>query len=316
MKLKLALILMGAVSLNSMASIHDFNKATWNMQGRGDVNSWSASLLNMIKQANKQGNNLPTVIAVQEGGSGPGRYVNGVFQGGQTVIEEAEPGTSNSHTQVVRSGFPNNSSPPLTEYTWLNGSNLYHVYGALSDYSFINGREIPGRVNSYLVSTRQADEVILLYSASMRTPGQNSARPNFGIRIGNSFFFSIHTSSSGNTAAGSESADRLNEIDTYVRSRGPQYDWAVMGDFNSNPDTVTANATAYRNLDNIQIRRTRSPTQRSGGVLDYMIFRESLNNPGPAIQGPATLFNAGLMPILDSDHIPIRFWDILSGSGK
>lgn len=268
------------------------------MQGSGGGLKWSTNVLNTI--LNRGGDSSPDILAIQEGGAGPGYYRNGMFVPITGVSQLPEPGTSNSPVPADISGF-NFGHPEIVEFRWnIRGiDEPYYVYGVMSD---LQSNGSPGRVNSYIVSRQRADEIVL--RAHRFQDSVNGVRPHFGIRIGTSYFFSVHSISSN--AAAADTAYRLNEIEQYVRARGARYDWAAMGDFNADPANVYLQMAAYPDLTEVETVHTGRVTQTSGGELDYMFFRDVVGAAGGNI--PSALFFAAIISMYNSDHFPVRFW--------
>lgn len=304
---KSIILLLSLFSFLSHASIHNYKKATWNMQGSGGGNKWVTSVLNTL--LNNGNPAAPDIVAIQEGGGGPGFYTLNafgapVFNPMTGVTQLPEPGTSQSIIPVTAQGF-SFGYPEVVEFEWnirRRGEIVatYYVYGVISDLAS-DGR--PGRVNSYLISRQRADEVILIASRLQDTV--SGVRPNFGIRLGTSYFFSNHSVSS--SAAASDSAHRMSQIEQFVSVRGSQNDWVLMGDFNASPNEVYIESTNYTELSDIQASYTGETTQTSGNELDYMVFRDV---QGAAIGGSiqANPFVAMLVSMYNSDHFPIRFY--------
>lgn len=277
------------------------------MQGSGGGNKWATSVLNTI--LNNGNAAAPDIVAIQEGGGGPGYYTldsSGfpVFNPNSGVTQLPEPGTSQSMVPVTVEGF-STGYPEVVEFEWnitRRGQVVatYYVYGAISD---LTESQRPGRVNSYLISRQRADEVILIASRLQDTV--TGVRPNFGIRLGTSYFFSNHSVSS--SAAAIDSAHRMSQIEQFVSARGVANDWALMGDFNAPPNSVYLQAASYPELSDIEVSYTGQTTQTSGNELDYMVFREP---QGAAVGGAvaATAFIAMLISMYNSDHFPIRFY--------
>lgn len=298
----LLIILVSLFSCLSNASIHDYKKVTWNMQGSGGGNKWATSVLNTL--LNNGNDAAPDVVAIQEGGAGPGYFDNlGVYRPISGVTQLPEPGTSLSPIPVTAEGF-SAGYPEVMEFKWVitrRGQVVatYYVYGAISDLSS-SGR--PGRVNSFLISRHRADEVILI--ASRLQDAVPGTRPNFGIRLGTSYLFSNHSVS--NASAASDSAHRMSQIEQFVSARGPQNDWVLMGDFNASPEDVTLQASNFPELSDIALAYTGDTTQTSGNELDYMVFRDVQGAGGGNVS--ATVFFAMLISMYNSDHFPVRFY--------
>jgi hypothetical protein len=293
------LLILITCSLPSFSSdVHSFKKATWNMQGSGGGAKWSNNLLNTILNQGRSAS--PDIIAIQEGGAGPGHYEGNTFRPITGVVQQPEPGTATSPIPVDAIGYTH-GEPEIVEFIWniRSGVAPYYIYGLISDI-LPNGH--PGRVNSYIISRRRANEVISI--AHRAQDNISGVRPHFGIRIDTSFFFSVHSISSH--AAATDTAYRLDTIEQYVSSRGSQYDWAAMGDFNADPARVHIQMENYPSLSQVQTVSTGCTTQISGGELDYMFFRDVVGASGNSILSSYLL--SAIISLYISDHFPVRFW--------
>lgn len=79
---------------------------------------------------------------------------------------------------------------------------------------FIYYAEVTQRVNTAIVSRVQADQVFLFRQFSMT----ENARPTLGIRIGNTYFFTVHAQSmdDGETGNRNEAPEIVNAIENYM----------------------------------------------------------------------------------------------------
>lgn len=293
------------LSSSSFADIHDFQKMTWNMQGSGRGAKWATGVLQLINQAMAQGGDF--VIAIQEGGAGPGSNgPGGVFVPNNSGISEMpEPGTPGATPLTVDGPWPNGAYPRVVEFQWVlpRSGNRVYVYGVYSDFRSTSGNPA-GSVNSFIVSNQPADRLVLLHHRDYTPTSNNSVRPNFGMQIGNSYFFTVH-SISGQGAGEVDSSYRLEQIEEFVSRQGPVADWAAMGDFNAEPAAVVLRNSANPRLDDVQVSFTGQPTTTSGrSELDYMFYRESVVGAFLA----AAMAVAALVPMQNSDHLPVRFW--------
>jgi hypothetical protein len=284
------------------AGVHDVRKATWNMQGSGQGVKWATSVENGLRAPD-----APDILAIQEGGAGPGRYAmdGGAlsFIANRGVTPIAVPGSRASASPLILEGYTSADAPAVVAYRWTIRTRTqvltYFVYGVHSNVLPSGG---PGRVNLYLVSSQPADAVVLM-AHPWRAQSPN-LRPNFGIRVGSSFFFNIHSVSSAGAAA--DSVARVRQIEDFVTTRGGLYDWAALGDFNADPNVVETRMRQYADTANIRLSHSCQVTQRSGGELDYMVYRNNVQQP---TAGPATsTSNAFRVPIQNSDHYPVQFW--------
>jgi hypothetical protein len=137
------------------------------------------------------------------------------------------------------------------------------------------------RVNLAMVSAALPDRVWITPPA---IPGVS--RASFGLQFGNTVFNNIHALSGG----GGDARDLLLDIDFRQGFFG--YDWAVLGDFNTTPNTLIGRGLP----PNSHLYRPGVATQISGGELDYMVASRAV----PLYEGHA-------MPGISSDHWPVEF---------
>jgi hypothetical protein len=149
---------------------------------------------------------------------------------------------------------------------------LRHVYFLQTDP---NGN----RVNLAMVTEAQADELWLT------TPTFGGSRASFGVRLGNTVFNNVH----GLSGSGNDIPGQLTAID--AGQEGAGWDYAVLGDFNRAPGSLTGNLPA-----NANVYRPGAPTQVSGGELDYMVASRYV-----------PLFTGHAIPGISADHLPVEF---------
>lgn len=199
------------------------------------------------------------VVALQEAGPVPALDPNGLFsyQDSTTVGPYA--------VYHYLRNFGTSSRP-----------NVQHVYFMQTD---------PGgnRVNLAMVTVQQADAVWIT------PPTFPGSRASFGVQLGNTVFNDVHgLSGGGNDIPGMLAAIQANQGDT-------GHDYAVLGDFNRQPDTLTASqlpADTYRYVPG-------AATQLSGGQLDYMVANRYVPNYAGHLR--ADLLRTA------SDHLPVEF---------
>ena len=241
------------------ANLEEHNPATYNMQGGqgGDVTpKWSNDIPALLATHD--------VLALQEAGPVPPQNQNGPF-----LYQDST--TSNGYTVYHYLRNFGTSSRPI----------LRHVYFMETDP---NGH----RVNLAMVSAE------LPYQVWITPPSIPAGRPSFGLQFGNpppgqpggTIFNNIHALSGG----GGDAAGLLQEIDLRQRQIFG-YDWAVLGDFNRTPNTLTGSLPA-----NTQIYRPGVATQISGGELDYMVATRDV-----------LLYEGHAMPGISADHLPVEF---------
>jgi GH18 family chitinase len=262
------------------AAIQDRPAWTWNMQGAtaDGQNKWTTVVGPMLNQ------NQP-VVALQEVGSGPPPSAAGTndvrLSGNQLTPLPAGmfydvPNTPNART--------------VNHSQWSYGGILHDVYYLQTDAN--NGAWTGGRVNLAIVTPRAADEVVIIPTPGGIASG-GALRPALGVRIGTTWYFSIHARSGG----GQNAPGLLANINSFVSFRDASDPFGeeglVLGDFNREPGTLPAVATQ-------QIVASGLNTQRSGSELDYGVMVD-----------PDSIFPAGItatLPIATqaSDHQPVR----------
>lgn len=303
----IASVLIVLSSFPALSNVHDFKKMTWNMQGAGD--KWLYNIRSVLESRNRQ--SVPDIIAIQEGGAGPRIYRNGVYTPISGVQQNPGPGSPYSPIPLDVVGFVNGPPrPEVVEFEWVvrgrETSETFYVYGVISDVQDSGTR--PGRVNSYIISRQRADEVVLMeHRLQTEIVG---VRPHFGIRIGTSYFFSVHSISGG--AGANDTAYRLNTIENYVSGQGAQFDWAAIGDFNAEPsDAHREIVRVYpdlldRGVDIMYSGNATHVGQYRNSELDYMFYRNSQGLPHQAAVN--ILFFAAVVAFHNSDHFPVKFF--------
>jgi hypothetical protein len=250
-------ILTTAVAAPAQAlPLEQHHPATYNMQGGqgGDVTpKWSTDIPALL--ANHD------ILALQEAGPVPPQNQNGPF-----VYQDST--TSNGYTVYHYLRNFGTSSRPV----------LRHVYFMETDP---NGH----RVNLAMVSAALPDRVWITPPAVFSN-GTQPGRASFGLQFGNTIFNDIHALSGG----GGDAPGLLGWIDLTQRQVFG-YDWAVLGDYNRHPDTMTGNMPA-----NSYLYRPGATTQLSGGELDYMVSSRQV-----------PLYEGHVMPGISSDHWPVEF---------
>src|SRR2546421_8518950 len=221
------------------ANLEEHNPATYNMQG-GQGGDVTPKWSNDIPAL------LAThdVLALQEAGPVPPQNQNGPF-----LYQDST--TSNGYTVYHYLRNFGTSSRPI----------LRHVYFMETDP---NGH----RVNLAMVSAGLPDRVWITPPA---IPGVS--RASFGLQFGNTVFNNIHALSGG----GGDARNLLLDIDFRQGFFG--YDWAVLGDFNTTPNTLTGSGLP----PNSHLYRPGVAAQISGGERDHMVA----SPPAPHYEGPA-----------------------------
>jgi hypothetical protein len=135
------------------------------------------------------------------------------------------------------------------------------------------------RVNLAMVTEAQADDLWLT------TPTFGGSRASFGVRLGNTVFNNVH----GLSGSGNDIPGQLAAID--AGEGGAGWDYAVLGDFNRAPGSLTGRLPA-----NANVYRPGGPTQVSGGELDYMVASRYV-----------PLYTGHAIPGISADHLPVEF---------
>ncbi|KMZ13472.1 Cytolethal distending toxin subunit B [Candidatus Burkholderia humilis] len=279
-----AFLIVFLVPGSAVALLKDYRTATWNMQGSSAAteSKWNVNVRGLIS-----GSGAVNVVSLQEAGTRPssatptGRVIPPVVTmlGRQIPIEEFE---WNLGTQ----------SRPIMRY----------IYYAQWDIG-------AGRVNPAVVTDRRADEIIAL-----RNPVINDGRPVLGAGFnraagvaGRDFFFTLHASATG----GGDARPLLDSIRNHFAALGDRNSqWMVMGDYNQDPNVLQQRINNNPALasDVSIVAQQGTPTQRSGGNLDYSVIGQY------EYQGPlsnllvAAMFIGQLHGIINSDHIPVKFF--------
>lgn len=253
------------------ANLEDFKVATWNLQGSSaaNENKWNVSVRQLIT-----GPGAADILAIQEAG----------------VL----PSTAMITERVVQ---PATIGIPIHEYTWNLGTasrpDTFFIYYSRVDVG-------ANRVNLALVSHRRADEVIII------PPPTVVSRPIIGIRIGNDAFFSAHALAN----RGIDSPAIVRAVFDYFNNHPTQrgVNWMIVGDFNRVPSNLqrTLDTSEPGVARHINIIAPTTPTQQSGGTLDYGIVGNSLSFSGTALI--ASILFGQIRSQLLSDHRPVGFF--------
>ncbi|WFE97178.1 endonuclease/exonuclease/phosphatase family protein [Micromonospora sp. WMMD987] len=244
---------------------------TWNMQGAGS----SAGGTYENKYATVLGFLSAGVLAValQEAGSPPA-------------------GSAHERGRYTQNVFANNGVfPPVYEYYLgtLLGEPTRHLYWLNTDTS----TQGPNRVNLAIATAQRADQVVVVAGAA-------GARPALGVRIGATFFFTVH----GWSGNGNDMPTTLANIRTYLQNNpdpttGRPYEWVVLGDFNREPQNLR-NALPANQFAVMAPDANTHPTTGPTSTLDYAVT--DFGNGAP------TLFQAHTeRTITNSDHHPVTY---------
>jgi cytolethal distending toxin subunit B len=197
------------------------------------------------------------VLALQEAGPVPPQTQTGPF-----VYQDSTTNFGYTVYHYLRN-FGTSSRPVLR-----------HVYFMETDP---NGH----RVNLAMVSAALPDRVWITPPAITGV-----SRASFGLQFGNTVFNDIHALSGGGGDAGGLLADIA------FRQGFFGYDWAVLGDFNTTPNTLIGRGLPAGS----HLYRPGVATQISGGELDYMVSSADV-----------LLYEGHAMPGISSDHWPVEF---------
>jgi Cytolethal distending toxin A/C domain len=238
-----ALILLPAAPAHA-APLSSTPLITYNMQGRAASSTsakWTTDVGPYIRAAE--------IVAVQEAGPAP----PGVQATPPTQIPAL---AAVQRLQVGMGSF-------VQHHRWTFGRESYEVYFLQTDQN--GGTYTGGRVNTGLVTQRQADQV-----TAVPNPNPNG-RAALGVRFDNDWYFSFHALSMG-PGVQNDSAGMLAAIDAHV-AMVPGRQWTVMGDFNTDPDdlrnTIPAGSRIYS---------SGQATQQSGNELDYAVSSTRIQN--------------------------------------
>ncbi|HSV65659.1 MAG TPA: RICIN domain-containing protein [Mycobacteriales bacterium] len=221
---------------------------SYNMQGAtsGQDSKWTTTVGGYIRQTE--------VVALQEAGPvPPGAFVQNI----------ALPGVA-----LPQVGLGN----VVQHHRWQFGFESYEVYFLQTDAR--GGAYTGGRVNTALVTQREADEV-----TAVPSPVQNG-RAALGVRFGDTWYFSFHARSMGNQP--NDAAAMIAQVNATIAARGLNENWVVLGDFNREPNQLGADLLGGQGIaPPIYAARDANggylPTQQSGRALDYAVARENVN---------------------------------------
>lgn len=257
--------------------------ATWNMQGAGTTGGWtniggeyeSKYGLGVLPLAVQNG---AEVILLQEAGSPPG---------GATHLNDIP---QNTFTRA------DGTQPPVREYRYGGTASRPqgYLYWLHTDTS---GTNPPNRVNLAIATrTRIAPADIFVVESTIA-----GGRPALGVNIDGMVHFTVH----GFSGNGNDMAGLVNRIRIRMAAAGPNgaaLDWAVMGDFNREPDALR---TALDNLAPGQFAvyappSHTHPTLNPQSSYDYAVMPNAGNVP--FVRASAVLRDQTM-----SDHLPVLY---------
>ncbi|WP_369805905.1 GDSL-type esterase/lipase family protein [Amycolatopsis sp. M39] len=232
--------------------------ATWNLQGgsAGIDSKWTAGVLPLL--AGTRGYLPHDFVFVQEAGPQRGTHATEV--------------ASSGNYRVIQTLF---RLTPSDQYAY--------IYWMEVDF---NGH----RVNTAIVTRRAVDNAFIVPGER----GNPASRPVFGLRIGSTVLYSVHSLSRTNGADAPALLENMNA------AAGASLDWLALGDFNQDPTNL------QQAMDNRggsggpvgHIVNTGQATHQNGGELDYGVTSLGLSGflDAERLDNPA-----------GSDHNPVEF---------
>ncbi|MFD3515697.1 GDSL-type esterase/lipase family protein [Streptomyces sp. NPDC058657] len=160
--------------------------------------------------------------------------------------------------------------PNVTEYRWNMGSSRFPEERYLYLLQTSNTTH-PQNIPLGMVTDSRANQALDVAAAGSR----RNALVLLDGQQGHTQNFMAYASYHADAFAGNAAQDMVAEIAAQVEPLGPNWDWAVLGDFNRGPNTLINDPT-ITGLDATVIapvdeRGTLLPTHNSGNTLDYMI---------------------------------------------
>jgi hypothetical protein len=267
-----------AATLVVPASATDFPADTtplvsWNMQGANNGAPTGSKWTNTVGQFALQ---VP-IVMVQE--AGPQPPPGSTAQPSETFTTVDSQGNTHQHTVLHHTW--------VVDSSWRNPIPTREVYFLQTDDDATNPRRIGGRVNVALVLSEGPDELIVVGNPV------DAGRNALGARFGNEWYFTFHGLSGG----GGDSVPMLRAINDRIAALGTQrgvtYHATIGGDFNVEPEDLSARANFPQGM---QIRSSGRATHQEGHELDYFVTTH-LN-----LDTPVDVRSEG-----DSDHRPVQF---------
>jgi pectin methylesterase-like acyl-CoA thioesterase len=232
------------------ALVEDFNPANWNMQGsqNSQDSKWQSGVRALINAGHD-------VIALQEAGQVPSSA--GHLDANDRIVPGA---VTTAFTNIPF--YPNLNGGrgwTVDEYHWRPAGSrggLFYIYYMQTDFG-------ANRVNLAIVSSHRANAVNVARPGFVNANTGRATRPALGIRIDNTYFWTVHASANG----GTDASRLLENIDAASANRP----WAALGDFNREPQNLRID-------QNMFIYRTHQATHYGGNgnnrELDYMVTNE------------------------------------------
>ncbi|KOU34452.1 hypothetical protein ADK54_40495 [Streptomyces sp. WM6378] len=198
------------------------------------------------------------VVAIQEAGPIPPMDRNGIFHWQENI-------RANGHTvyHYLRN-FGTPDSPVLR-----------HVY-------FLETDPAGHRVNlAFVTHDAPTDDQVWVTA-----PTLPNSRASLGVRFGQTIFNNVHGLARGH---GPDIPGQIEVIDRDQRRAG--YDYAVLGDFNRDPDSLHGRLPA-----DTHVYRPGVTTHLNGGEWDYMVASRGV-----------PLYTGHAMNGISADHLPVEF---------
>lgn len=249
------------------APIDQHTPATYNMEGSNKGAKWTDNVVPFVQNHD--------VVALQEAGARPD------MGDGQTVA--------------------NSPHGSVQLYRWQAGNSYRNVYYMQTDTG--GNQQTARRVNLAIVTPHEADDVVIIPPSFPN--GNHPSRPAFGIRIGETIFFTLH-GLSGNGNDDRQLLENMRQAAEDLAARDGHtgsYQWAALGDFNRHPSSW--NLADDENPDprlptlptGARIYNPNTPTHVHGGVHDYMVAGHALPDD----------WGGNVPRGLTADHFPVEF---------
>jgi cytolethal distending toxin subunit B len=249
------------------------NIGSWNMQGSNasTESKWRATVSQLLDEQNL------FILSLQEAGYPP---------------LSAQPF---SPANFANTGWPYGigNGPQVNGYTWNRGTssrpNVNYIYWIDTDP---NGH----RVNNAIVTRNPADQVI-----SFHPPG--AQRAVFGVRFGNTWYFSVHARSGVSPNSGRNDVpailQAINAIVAQLPGSSTGYTWVALGDWNREPPTLRTTTSPIPGAPHVRYFFPKNnpatfPTTNPQRTYDYYIInRRNLIS-----------ILAAVLTTIHSDHLP------------
>lgn len=230
--------------------VNDFRFATWNSRGA----RWADVASFMIE------GNLD-VLTVQESGALPDSAT-------------ADP------NRIVPTHYigvpPDNYGLFVEEFQWFTNGGTFHIfyYDRRSRAEEVNSRRDPSRAFNMAIITREQPSLLFLmpmiYPNKTQMPPSDPDyfinRPIIGVQLGDAAFFNLHAAP---TNTDNEAVAVIEIIQDYMHDHFSALTWAVTGDFNRAPQTVTPPRRTFTDLLSSGEKTHPSAGHGRSAELDY-----------------------------------------------